>query len=222
MDIKQIYDLFEKIGCLTFATVNGDYPETRIAHFLTYDNDGLYFFTMKTKPFFKQLMETGKLSVCGMDANPEVTWIDEDTPHSAPGYFIRATGDVREFTLEEAKAKNDPRFDYLFEDNKRYPQITGICFYNFHGEVYDYDFEMEKRDYKLIRERFSHGSLKPVPVGLTILKDRCISCGKCEKNCSFKAIYKASGCYQIDGSRCDECGNCFTVCPSDAVVSKGQ
>ena len=34
MTIKEIYEEFDKIGCLTFATVSKEgYPETRIAHF---------------------------------------------------------------------------------------------------------------------------------------------------------------------------------------------
>ena len=34
MNIKEIFDRFDEIGCCTFVTIDGDYPETRIAHFL--------------------------------------------------------------------------------------------------------------------------------------------------------------------------------------------
>ncbi len=221
MDIKTIFELFENVGSFTFATINGDYPETRIAHFLTYDDDGLYFFTMDTKPFYKQLKETGKLSVCGLAANALVDWKDEDTPYSAPGYFIRATGDVREFTIEDALAKNDSRFNYLIEDNKRYPRVTGFCMHKFYGEVYDYDFEKENRGHKLERERFSFNGMGTVKVGLTIDSSKCIACGACEKKCSFNAITKEDEKYAINGKRCDECGNCFAVCPANAVIHKG-
>lgn len=64
MDIKDIFEKDDKIGCCTFATINGDYPETRIAHFLAYDKEGLYFMTMTTKPFYKQLKQTGGKSAC--------------------------------------------------------------------------------------------------------------------------------------------------------------
>ncbi|OON98065.1 MAG: hypothetical protein ATN36_01720 [Epulopiscium sp. Nele67-Bin005] len=60
MNIQQIYEAFDKIGCLTFATINDDYPETRIAHLRVYDEDGIYFMTMNTKPFYKQLTTTQK------------------------------------------------------------------------------------------------------------------------------------------------------------------
>lgn len=221
MTNKEVFDAFEKIGSVTFTTMDGDYPSSRIVHLLTYDKDGLYFFTMKSKPFYKQLIETKKVSLCGLYGNAEVKWVDEKSPISEAGYFIRLTGDVREFTIEEAKAKKDPRFDYLIYDNTRYPMITGFCIHNYRGEVYDYDFEKEQRDYKLERERFAFGDMQIEKVGLTIDSNKCISCGKCEKACTFNAIYKAENSYAIMGNRCDECGNCYSVCPSNAITHKG-
>ncbi len=221
MDIKKIYMLFEQVGCLTFATINGAYPETRIVDLLTYDADGIYFFTMKTKPFYKQLKENGTVSICGLAANPQTKWLENGNPYNSPGYFIRATGDVREFTVEDAMAKDPAKFKYLMEDHKRYPQITGFCLYNFHGEIYDYDFEKEHRGHKLERERFSFGNIEAIPAGLMVDRDKCISCGECEKTCTFAAIHEDDDSYKIDGKRCDECGNCFTVCPSNAIIHKG-
>ncbi len=221
MDINKIFDLFEKIGCLTFSTVNKAYPESRIAHFFTCDQEGLYFLTMNTKPFYRQLKENGKLSVCGLFANSAVDWAKADTPEFKPGYFIRASGEVREFSIAEAKAKNDHKFAYLIEDNRKYPQITGFCFHKFYGEVYDYDFEKELRNHKLLRERFSFGGMDFLKAGLNIDVSMCIGCGRCQKACSFDAIYAKDDLYQINGSRCDECGNCFSVCPVGAVNHKG-
>jgi uncharacterized pyridoxamine 5'-phosphate oxidase family protein len=56
MDIADIYNKFNRIGCLTFATIDGSYPQTRIAHLFAYDGDGLYFRTMITKAFYDQLI----------------------------------------------------------------------------------------------------------------------------------------------------------------------
>ncbi len=221
MKIEEIFELFNNVGSLTFATINNGYPETRIVDLLTYDDDGLYFFTMKTKPLYKQLIESKKLSICGMSANSKVLW-KNNMPYNAPGYFIRASGDVREFTLEDALAKNDKRFDYLIDDNKRYPQITAFCMHRFSGEIYDYDFEKEHRGHKLERERFSFNGFALVPAGLTIDSSKCIACGKCEKACSFDAISKKGNTYVIDGKYCDECGNCYTNCPMSAVIHKGE
>ena len=220
MKIEEIYKHFDKIGSCTFATVNGKYPETRIAHFLTFDENGLYFETMNTKPFYKQLKETGTVSVCGLSSNPNVETDEKGNPIFAPGYFIRVSGNVQEFTIEEAKNKSDARFNFFIEDNKRYHTITGFCLNRFHGEIYDFDFEKENRDYKLLRERFSFGNFHLINAGLTI-SEECIGCGNCFKQCTFNAIEKVGKKYKINGSRCDECGSCFLSCPTHAITHKG-
>jgi len=66
MDIADIYEKFDQIGCLAFATIDEGYPQTRIAHLRAHDHEGLYFQTMITKAFYKQLKKTEKVSICGM------------------------------------------------------------------------------------------------------------------------------------------------------------
>lgn len=221
MTIKEIFERFDKIGCCTFATIDGQYPETRIAHFLVYDEEGIYFMTMNTKPFYRQLKETGKLSVCGLYADTAVKTKSDGTLEFDDGYFIRITGDVREVTIDEIKAKNNPAFSYCIEDNKRYPAMTAFVLYRAKGEICDYDFARKNRDHKLERERFSHGEFPIEKAGLTIT-DRCIGCGKCEKVCTFNAIQKVGAKYSINSNRCDECGNCYINCPAHAILHKGK
>lgn len=48
MEIAEIYARFDQIGCLTFATIDKGYLQTRIAHLFAHDHDGLYFRTMIT------------------------------------------------------------------------------------------------------------------------------------------------------------------------------
>lgn len=220
MTIPEIYELFDKIGCCTFATINGEYPETRIAHFLVYDDEGIYFMTMNTKPFYRQLKETEKLSVCGMYADTAVKKADDGSLEFDDGYFIRITGDVREVTIDEIKAKNNPAFSYCIEDNERYPAMTAFVLYRAKGEIYDYDFAKKNRDHKLERKRFSYGDFPTEKAGLTIT-NACISCGKCKKVCTFNAIYKGENQYHINGGRCDECGSCYRSCPVKAITHKG-
>lgn len=221
MTIKEIYERFDKIGCCTFATIDGEYPETRIAHFLVYDDEGIYFMTMNTKPFYKQLKKTGKLSVCGMYADSKVTVKEDGTIEFDNGYFIRITGDVREVPMDEIKAKNDPAFDYCIYDNQRYPSMTAFVIYRAKGEIFDFDFAKKDRDHKLERERFSYGGFPYEKAGLTVT-DKCIGCGTCTKTCSYDAIHKDGDKYSIDGNRCDECGNCYVNCPIGAIVHKGE
>lgn len=220
MTIKEIYESFDKIGCLTFATIDGEYPETRIAHFLAYDDDGIYFMTSNTKPFYKQLKETLKVSACGMYADTKVKDNDDGTISFDNGYSIRISGDVREVSIEEIKQKNNEDFNYCIEDNKRYPAMTVFLLYRAKGEIFDYDFAKKQRDHKLERVRFSYGEFPTVKAGLKI-SDKCIGCGKCKSVCTFDAIQKVGDKYQINGVRCDECGNCSVSCPVDAIIHKG-
>ncbi len=50
---------------MVFSTMHGDEVHSRVAHFNGYDEEGLYFRTMANKTFCKQLIETGKVTVCG-------------------------------------------------------------------------------------------------------------------------------------------------------------
>lgn len=66
LTIPEVYDLFGQIGCCSFTTLDGrGGVDSRIAHFFACDEEGLYLRTMDVKPFYRQLVEGGKLSVCG-------------------------------------------------------------------------------------------------------------------------------------------------------------
>lgn len=222
MKIKEIFDYFDRIGSLTFSTINGEFPETRIAHFRAYDDDGLYFMTMHTKPFYKQLKATNKLSVCGLCANSKIEETKDGELIFDAGYFARITGKVKEVSIEDIKKKNNPIFDYCIKDNERYPAMVVFCLYSARGEIFDYDFDKINRPHKLERVRFSFGDTKIENPGLIIDRERCIGCGKCEKVCTFSAILKKDEKFEIMGERCDECGSCYLACPVQAINSKGR
>ncbi len=223
MTIKEIYEKFEKIGCLTFATIGDDgYPETRIAHLFAYDEEGLYLRTMEVKPFYKQLTENGKLSICGMSASTQVTHDEKGLPLFQPGFTLRATGDVKEISFDELlkKESKSAGFAMGIADMRKYTNERALILYRFKGELYDYDFELVTRDHKLSREQFSFGDF-PITFKGQRIGDNCISCGLCKKKCDeikFKAIYRQEdGKYFIDNSRCDACGSCTMVCPQKCI-----
>ena len=218
MEIAEIYDKFDKIGCLTFATIDKDTPQTRIAHLFAYDGEGLYFRTMITKAFYDQLKKTQKVSICGMFPKTAVSHDEHGMPYFSPGYTIRATGDVREIPLEELKrkARGNEMFLLGVKDIERYPAMTTFCLHSAWGEVYDFDFEMEHRPHKLLRTGFSFGG-KPIPFRGVRISGECIACGSCGEGCSFKAIDQKEDKFFIDPTRCDVCGDCYVICPTGAV-----
>ncbi|WP_461206611.1 4Fe-4S binding protein [Clostridium sp. DL1XJH146] len=222
LNTKEIFEKFEKLSAYTFATLDGEYPETRIAHFLTYDDEGLYFQTMKVKPFYRQLKETNKLAACSLVADSVAAVHDENgLPDFPEGFFIKVSGDVRELSLEELtkKAEKHSKFVPLMNDIERYPTMTTFVLYKYKGELYDYDFEKKNRDHKLERQRFSFGGMEQIDPGFIIDKDKCIACDSCFKVCTFNAIIPGEK-YSINSNRCDECGSCYTVCPVNAVIAK--
>lgn len=223
MDIKEIFKKFDDIGCLTFATINEENePETRIAHLRAYDDQGIYFMTMFTKDFYKQLKNNGKISVCGLSANPNVEHDENGMPVFEGGYSIRMTGDVVEVPIEEIKKKNNPIFNMCIKDQEKYNAMVVFCIAKASGDIFDYDFEKISRENKLQRTYFSYNGKSKKYKGLEIDEDNCVSCGKCQKKCSFLAIDKVDNKYKIDKFRCDECGDCYLSCPVNAIKIKNN
>ncbi len=219
MTIKEIYEKFDKIGCLSFTTVDEDgNPESRIAHLRAYDDDGIYFQTMFLKPFYKHMKNNGKLSICGYTStSTEIKHDENGMPVFEGGYTMRMTGMVKEISLDDIKAKNNPMFDLCIKDISKYPAMVTFCIVSGRGEVYDYDFELLARENKIERTYFSYNGAKISLRGCKIDQNVCISCGICKKKCSFAAISCDDGKYSISPYRCDECGGCYLNCPVEAI-----
>lgn len=218
LTVQEIYEKFDKIGSVTFATIDNGYPETRIAHFFAYDDKGLYFRTMTTKPFFHQLVTNKKVSVCGMSSATEVTHDGEGMPVFEPGYSIRITGDCERVDREYIKEKAENSNDFLmgYKDILKYPALHAFRINKARGEIFDFDFELHSRDHKLKRTRFTLNEFTYPNRGV-VINDDCVNCGKCIKTCSFSAIYKGEDHYMIDPLKCDACGDCTLVCNFDAI-----
>ena len=221
LTLGEVFDWFERIGCCSFSTVDeAGTPHSRIAHFVAADEDGLYLTTMTVKPFYRQMKASGKLSACGEVNEGGVSWGDDEEPHFHPGVTLRVTGEVCELGIEEvmAKAEDDPRFAFVLRDIEHYPATVAFVMSRGHGELYSYDFECERRDHKLERERFAWGGDTFVEPGLVIDPGTCIGCSACADACTFKAIEPGHPApFRILGNRCDECGSCYLACPVGAI-----
>ena len=219
MTIKEIYEKFEEIGVLTFSTIQGDEVHSRIAHFNGYDDHGIYFRTMRNKPYARQMKETGKVTICGASDTRILGHNEEGVPTFPPGFTMRLIGDVRYLEEDEVRelAKDNEQLQLAVYDMDKYTAMKGGNFviYKAKGELYDYDFDMIHRDHKLLRERFEFGGASFNKVGPTIT-DKCIECGLCMKNCSFKAIKEGSP-YSVISEKCDDCGSCIENCPVNAI-----
>ncbi len=217
-NIEQIYAKFDKVGCLTFATVdeNGE-PQTRIAHLRGYDEQGIYFMTMFTKSFYRQLKKNNKISVCGISTQAQIEHDENGLPVFESGYAIRMSGDVLEVSIDDIKAKNNPMFDMCIKDWEKYNAMVVLCITSAAGDIFDYDFEKVSRENKLERIYISYNGKANAYRGLKIDQDRCIQCGECLHQCSFNAVKYEDDTYTIDKYRCDECGDCYLNCIMQAI-----
>lgn len=222
LSIEEVYELFDAVGCCSFATLDGaGGVDARIAHFFAYDEEGLYLRTMTGKPFYRELVSGGQLSVTGERTGEVCSWGDDNLPHFEPGVMMRVSGHVRELSQAEvdAKAAQSELFNVAVYDIGKYPETVVFVLDSAWGERYDYDFNMVTRDHKIERERFSWGGATFAEPGFHITDD-CIECGACALACTHKAIVAGTP-YSIRGNRCDECGNCHRACPVGAVMEKG-
>ena len=89
LSIAEVYELFDKVGCCSFATLDGKGGvDSRTAHFFAHDKNGLYLRTMTGKPFYRQMIEGGKLSVCGEVTAAPCEWDEDNMPHFQSGLSL--------------------------------------------------------------------------------------------------------------------------------------
>lgn len=220
MNLQEIHSTIEKIGCLSFTTLDGSTMHSRIVSICGGDDEGIYFLTMNVKPFYRQLKSNPQIAMCGIYPSGRKDGKNKDgQPYWEPGFFLRITGEARELSTDEVKEKaaaGSEVHQYALEDAARYPAMKLFCIYKGKGELYDYDFEMENRDHKLLRKRFAFGGEVVGEAGTRIDSDKCIACRECHEACTFNAIEEGD-VYRVRSERCDECGNCIIACPAEAI-----
>lgn len=219
MKINEIYKYLEEVGVLTFSTIYNDEVHSRVAHCNGFDDEGIYFRTMINKPYARQLIKTGKLTICGCTDTRILGHDYDGTPQFPPSYFIRLIGEVKQVPEDviRGKAKTNKGLVTAANDMDKYPAMKEGNFVMFKakGEIFDVDFDGVNRDHKLLRTRFEFGGATFNLAG-PIITDKCIECGACKEVCTFKAI-KEGNPYEVISQKCDDCGSCLLVCQVDAI-----
>lgn len=202
---EKAFSLIGQIQYIPAATVNHGQPENRILDFNRLSDGELYFMTSRGKPTYAQL-----------SARPELvlnTLIDRR-------YSLRLRAWVSEVTdpaiWDEFFARN-PGTKLMYRKNLDIVALFKLT--SGEGEVFHL-YEAER----IRRMRFAFGGKKPLPMTYHI-SEACIGCGICQENCVEQVIYQGGdGKYHIREMDCDDCGICYTKCPSagTALVSRLQ
>ncbi|WP_136806747.1 4Fe-4S binding protein [Desulfosediminicola flagellatus] len=220
MNLNDVYSALSKIGSLTITTLDEGTMHSRIISICGGDDDGIYFLTMDVKPFYRQLKSNPQISICGIYPSGRKEGKNAaGQPYWPPGFMLRITGEAREVSnaeIHDKAAAGSELHQYSQDEAARYPAMKLFCMFKGKGELFDYDFELENRDHKLLRKRFAFGGETAGAAGTRIDPDKCVACGECSEACTFNAIVEGD-VYQVLGERCDECGSCIIACPVEAI-----
>ncbi len=64
------------------------------------------------------------------------------------------------------------------------------------------------------------GKMEMHSSGTPMIKDQCIGCGMCVKNCANDGVHVINKKAVIDEEKCVGCGYCIAYCPKGAIVTK--
>ena len=184
-----------ELKSVAIATVDNGKPSARIADVMLVEDDKFFFLTARGKPYYRQLKQTPRIAVTGMNKEEK---------------SIRVTGNI-EFVnrgyLDKIFAVNQG-LKFLYPDEKR-DILEVFCMSAGTGEIFDLSISPPHR------YRFSFGGAEIHPGGYRIT-DTCNACGQCQPACPVDCISEGP-IYQVDASRCLECGRCLEYCAVDAI-----
>ena len=194
---KKYTGLFRSVKICAAATVDaqGD-PHNRIINVLLADDRGVFLVASRGKPFYKQMLESGRVSLAA------------SVP---PNQSLKFDGKV--------KLAGKAELDEIFVQNpglgEVYPKETrcildAFWVYEGSGEWFDL------RYHPIARETFAYGGAKEEHHGFEIQKT-CTACGLCAPQCPQGCIEVGTP-YRIVWAHCLQRGRCAEVCPADSVL----
>lgn len=192
---RNYVDLFRKVKIASAATVDEQgRPQSRIINVMIASDEGMYIVTSKGKPFYKQLVDTGRVALSAMCPDCQ---------------SLKFTGKVKMVDKKwvDRVFEENPGMNEVYPGDTRYI-LDAFLIYEGSGEWFDL------LNYPINRETFSYNASEE-KAGFEIQKN-CIGCGSCIPVCPQKCITEGKP-YKIDPVHCLQCGACFEVCPAEAI-----
>ena len=205
MDAQTCLKKLEYVGVLAFATVdkNGA-PQIRNISAIHYEPDKMIFFTAKGKAFCEELMTDGRVQVLGYTRYKEMIRLSAKA--------VPVCENEQEKWIDTI-FEEQPYLSNVYPGNTR--KLAGIVF-----EIKDAEIEYFNLGVNpIFRESYTIGAGNLTQKGY-VISEKCISCGKCLKNCPQNCIDFSAGRAIIKQENCLHCGNCLAVCPVGAVEKR--
>lgn len=203
MNANECLQILRDIKSVAFATVDSEgNPSVRIIDVMLVEDDRLYFCTARGKSFYKQLIETNKVAVTGLNEKYQT---------------VRIFGEVKKEETQELY------IDRIFENNPSlntiYPNESRYILEPFFIDKADIEFFDLSSD-PINREYFSINKPTKEQNGFFIT-DECVKCGVCKRNCPQKCIEGVEHLV-INQKNCLHCGLCFEKCPHKKIIKIGE
>ena len=157
-------------------------------------DEGMYIVTSKGKPFYKQLIDTGRIALSAMCPDCQ---------------SLKFSGRVRQVDKQwvDRVFEANPGMKEVYPGETR-DALEAFLIYEGSGEWFDL------LSYPINRETFAYNTEEEA-AGFEITDD-CIGCGLCLPVCPQKCIVKGQA-YGIMKSHCLQCGACLAACPQGAI-----
>ena len=201
MNISKCLKILRDIKDVAFATIDeSGFPQVRIIDVMIVEDEKLYFCTARGKDFYKQIVNTERVAITGMNKEYQT---------------VRLMGKVRK--LEDQKKWIDRIFEENPSMNNVYPGerrriLEAFCV---EGEKVEF-FDLGKEP--IYRESFGMNGNEIRKKGYKIT-NACIQCGKCKTCCPQQCIREGKP-FEIEQEHCLHCGLCYEECPVAAISKR--
>lgn len=203
MTAQHCLNLLREIRDVSFATVDASgAPQVRIIDVMLVEEGKLYFCTARGKDFYRQLTESGRVAITGMNRAYQM---------------VRLSGRVHRLSdpkpwIDRIFAEN-PSMNEVYPGESRYI-LEPFCLDN--GQLEFFDLGKSP----IFREPFTLGGEPAEPKGFQIT-DACIGCGLCAAQCPQQCV-RAGTPYVITQEHCLHCGLCQENCPAGAIAIRRE
>lgn len=203
MTARECLQILREIKDVAFATVDEKgLPHVRIIDVMLVEEEKLYFCTARGKDFYRQLTETQRTEITGLNREYQM---------------VRISGTVNRLT--DQKKWIDRIFEANPSMNDVYPGESRYILEPFcmeEGQIEFFDLGKSP----IYRESFAIGGAEVPQKGFEIT-DVCIGCGKCKEICPQQCILEGEP-FAISQEHCLHCGSCYENCPVQAIQRRGE